>query len=84
MKTLGLFQEPSDFITIEAGEIIFGQDQITDFMYVLIEGQVAIQRNGVELVTVRTEQSYWGNGDFRKSATLFQCDRKNSLQAYSN
>lgn len=52
MKTLGLFKDSSDFITIDAGETIFEQDQVTDFMYVLIEGQVAITRNGNELVTV--------------------------------
>ena len=52
MKTLALFKHPSDFITINAGETIFEQDQVTDLMYVLIEGQVVIKRNGNELVTV--------------------------------
>ena len=52
MKTLGLFKNPSDFITIDAGETIFEQDQVTDLMYVLVEGQVVIKRNDNELVTV--------------------------------
>ena len=52
MKTLSLFNKPSDFITIEPGEILFEQDQITDLMYVLIEGQIMIKHNDTELVTV--------------------------------
>ncbi|MDJ0707670.1 MAG: cyclic nucleotide-binding domain-containing protein [Leptolyngbyaceae cyanobacterium MO_188.B28] len=54
MKTLGLFKDPSDFITIDAGDTIFEQGQVTDFMYVLIEGQVFINRNGVELAIVES------------------------------
>ena len=43
MKTLGLLKRPSDFIEINAGEIIFEQDQVTDLMYVLVDGQICHQ-----------------------------------------
>ncbi|MEM1256320.1 MAG: Crp/Fnr family transcriptional regulator [Cyanobacteria bacterium P01_H01_bin.21] len=52
MKTLSLFNKPSDFITLETGGILFEQDQVTNLMYVLVEGQIVIKRNNSELVTV--------------------------------
>ena len=52
MKTLSLFNTASDFITINAGDTIFEQGQVTDLMYVLIDGHVVISRNGKELVVV--------------------------------
>ena len=52
MKNLNIFKNASDFITVEAGEVIFEQDQGTDSIYVLFEGQVAIMRDGKELVTI--------------------------------
>ncbi len=34
MKTLNLFKHPSDFISVDAGETIFKQGQVTELMYV--------------------------------------------------
>ena len=52
MKTLTLFDNSSDFTTVEAGEAIFEQGQITAFMYVLIEGEAVVKLNGSDLGTV--------------------------------
>ena len=52
MKTLTLFDNSSDFATVEAGETIFEQGQVTDLMYVLIEGEAIVQLNGSDLGTV--------------------------------
>ncbi len=52
MKTLTLFKHPSDFISVDAGETIFEQDHVTDLMYVVIEGEVVIQRDHKELAIV--------------------------------
>lgn len=52
MKTLSLFNNATDFVTVGEGETIFEQGHITDLMYVLIEGQVSITRNGKELATI--------------------------------
>ena len=52
MKTLNLFNNAPDFVTIDAEGIIFEQGHVTDLMYILIDGQVSIVRNAQELVTV--------------------------------
>ena len=54
MKTLSLFDKPSDFIILEPGATLFKQDQVSDLMYVLVEGKIAIQRDDVELVIVNS------------------------------
>ncbi|EKU99269.1 cNMP-binding protein [Leptolyngbya sp. PCC 7375] len=52
METLNLFIHPADFVTVNAGDIIFEQDQVSETMYVLIEGEVVIQRDGENVVTL--------------------------------
>ena len=52
MKTLNLFNNAPDFVTIDAERTIFERGHVTDLMYILIDGQVSIVRNAQELVTV--------------------------------
>jgi CRP/FNR family cyclic AMP-dependent transcriptional regulator len=42
MTAFNLFRNSSDFKTFKAGEVIFRQGQIGDFMYVVQEGEVDI------------------------------------------
>ncbi len=87
MKTLNLFKHPSDFISVEAGETIFKQEQVTELMYVVIEGEVIIQRDDQVLATVSSgnligemaileNRPHFGSAIAKTTCQLIPIDRK--------
>lgn len=52
MKQIHLFDHAEDAIASTAGTIIFEQDQVSDLMYVLIEGEISLLRDGKALAVL--------------------------------
>ncbi len=52
MKTIHLFDNAKEAVPTPASTTIFKQDDVAELMYVLVEGELAIVRDGQELATL--------------------------------
>ena len=52
MPVFDLLRHESDIRTLAAGEVIFAEGQAGDSMFAVLDGEVAIQKNGKVLETV--------------------------------
>lgn len=51
MTTIDMFRNAEEFLTFDAGQVIFREGEPGDVMYVVIEGEVAISVQGREIVS---------------------------------
>ena len=56
MPVFDLLRHESDIRTLTAGEVIFAEGQPGDSMFAVLDGEVAIRKNGKVLETVVLEQ----------------------------
>lgn len=62
MPKFNIFHNPDDIHTYQAGEVIFFQGDAGNFMYDVVAGEVALSRDGRELVSLKEGEIFGETG----------------------